>query len=64
MLTYISSDTFGKFNFLPMFACDMDPVVVVVVVLVVVFDLASAAFCASLAARRLGFAPIITLNSW
>ena len=44
------------------------PVVVVMVVDVVVveegLDLASAAFCASRAALRLGLAPIITLNSW
>ena len=46
-----------------MFAVDMVPVVVVVVVLpVAAFDLASAAFCASRAAFRLGLAPIITLK--
>ena len=47
-----------------MFAVDMVPVVVVVVVLpVAAFDLASAAFCASRAAFRLGLAPIITLKN-
>lgn len=43
---------------------DVVMVVVVVVLLVAVVFRASAAFCASRAARKLGLAPIITRNSW